>query len=264
MIRATEKEAESYADIGAVELILPLFQEEIHDSEFAGFTGWKNLKKASAQGTVRILADSGFAYCNQLSEVAFMDDIELIGAGAFCGTAVRTVSLKNAVSIGENAFSGCEALTEINLGSHLRYLGEYAFNNTGLTGIRIPGTLRRVLRGTFEYGGLHWMIAEEGVLTLEDGAFRNNVIKLENTVFSSTVEYAAKELLEGSGDCWIFNLEMTFPDSVSLNTNTLILHGYPGSTTETFAREYGFVFEEITASYEETVEAVRLRVEKNE
>lgn len=55
---------------------------------------------------------------------------------------------KNVTSIGEYAFSGCTSLARVAL-ANVKIIGDFAFENTALSSVIVPGTAERIGRGAF-------------------------------------------------------------------------------------------------------------------
>ena len=229
---------------------LPLLVEEIHAGSFENAKG---LERVSSPGTIRKVERFAFNYCLSLSEVSFLEDLEFIGEGAFEFTSLKNARLTNAVSIASDAFSYAD-IVDVTLGNKLIYLGENAFYGNELVGIHIPGSINTVYKsvfGRYDESTLRWVIAEEGVNVIEDGAFKNNVSDLQDVVLSSTVVYAAIELFSGQRDIWIYNKNMVFPEDDSLMASGAVIHGYWNSTAAAFANTYHLEFHLILNSSEE-------------
>lgn len=79
-------------------------------------------------------------------ENAYRGEINLTHSVLFNGTTYQVTS------IGERAFSNCDALTAITLPQNLKSIGKYAFNHcTSLYSIIIPETVTNINEGAFCY-----------------------------------------------------------------------------------------------------------------
>lgn len=235
------------------EVILPQSVEILGEGAFRGTACTKFTFEAGSKMTA--MGDSVFANCGKLTEVenfpsgitkipdsSFMSDKVLakvtyaapekmtgIGASAFSGCevlvsdALYSPITENMVTIGASAFTGCKgeqfttvtipasvtkleqntfanclslatvtftntesvteiaamcfandgALTKCELPAKLEVLGDSAFGATGLTGVRIPVTLREAKQPFFkcqQIGQIEW---EEGLTKVIDNLFQN-------------------------------------------------------------------------------------------
>ena len=97
-----------------------------------------------------------------------------IGNGAFESNAgIESVTMPDSIeTIGDNAFADCTSLWSVSFSGSLRSIGAYAFSNTGLYDVQLPGSLREICEGAF-YGnsGIEQIIIPNGVETIGDYAF---------------------------------------------------------------------------------------------
>lgn len=167
----------------ACELVLPPESEFILDSAFSGihpltkvtapgavfignsaFMNCSGLSEALISGSARYIGDNAFCDCKKLNRIRngedddcangvfnLPDSVQFIGASAFSGTSVRSVTLHSGiteipshmfsyckklesvaiegevVSVGYRAFYNCAKLSDIVLPSSVTTIGEYAF-----------------------------------------------------------------------------------------------------------------------------------------
>ena len=90
-------------------------------------------------GTTPTLPELAFANCTALQEVTLPDDMKVIGGSAFSGcTALTTVNLSQVTWINLNAFWGCTSLETLAL-DNVTAIGQEAFYGcTGLETLKIP------------------------------------------------------------------------------------------------------------------------------
>ncbi|MCH5165111.1 MAG: leucine-rich repeat protein [Clostridiales bacterium] len=114
---------------------------------FYACTGIKTLEIRS-----RNVGDMAFAFCEGLTEVTFVNDVESIGAQAFfmCSSLKKVNFLGSVYRIGDAAFCYCSELTSIKLPTGLTELGSQVFVNCSkLTNITISsGALLETLDST--------------------------------------------------------------------------------------------------------------------
>ena len=80
----------------------------------------------------------------------------------------QVIGMENVKSIGKYAFSCCSNLTTIELGTKLETLGGRAFDQSGLTSIALPGTLK-VIPGIFDDYGVFEKCYNLVSVTLDEG-----------------------------------------------------------------------------------------------
>ena len=104
--------------------------KKITKCDLSGVTDW---------GRTPTLPDVAFANCTALQEVTLPDDMKVIGTGAFSGcAALTTVNLSQVTWINLNAFWGCTSLETLAL-DNVTAIGQEAFYEcTGLETLKIP------------------------------------------------------------------------------------------------------------------------------
>ena len=104
--------------------------KKITKCDLTGVTDW---------GRKPTLPDVAFANCTALQEVTLPDDMKVIGTGAFSGcAALTTVNLSQVTWINLNAFWGCTSLETLAL-DNVTAIGQEAFYGcTGLETLKIP------------------------------------------------------------------------------------------------------------------------------
>ena len=104
--------------------------KKITKCDLTGVTDW---------GRTPTLPDVAFANCTALQEVTLPDDMKVIGTGAFSGcAALTTVNLSQVTWINLNAFWGCTSLETLAL-DNVTAIGQEAFYGcTGLETLKIP------------------------------------------------------------------------------------------------------------------------------
>ena len=108
--------------------------KKITKCDLTGVTDW---------GTTPTLPELAFANCTALQEVTLPDDMKVIGTGAFSGcAALTTVNLSQVTKINLNAFQGCTSLETLAL-NNVTAIGQEAFYGcTGLETLKIPKCTR--------------------------------------------------------------------------------------------------------------------------
>lgn len=111
----------------------------------------KNLETVTFGGGPLTL-DYAFESCPKLKTVVLPEATVALGNGAFYGcTALRSVNVGGAKTIGEYCFQGCKNLTEVDLGS-VRTVGFHAFFGCeALPSIRLPRSLQSIDLASFDF-----------------------------------------------------------------------------------------------------------------
>ena len=119
------------------------------------FADCTNLQRVDLGSSASELPEGLFSGCTSL-EACQVEDISIIGKGAFQGCSrLQTVFysngilLPNLLIIRESAFDGCKNL-QFTLPDSVRLLGNYAFRNSGLLSVTIPGALMSFGTGVFQ------------------------------------------------------------------------------------------------------------------
>ncbi|MEE1055744.1 MAG: leucine-rich repeat protein [Acutalibacteraceae bacterium] len=101
--------------------------------------------------SVTSLGDGAFYYCSALSSIVIGEGITTIPANAFRYSAIETLNIPdNILFIKNNAFQDCDKLLNINWGTGLKEIGDYAFADCdGFTEFTIPDTVVKVGNYTF-------------------------------------------------------------------------------------------------------------------
>lgn len=150
---------------------LPRSLEEVGVLAFAGCSALTSLDfSVTALTTLDVGAFWG---CSSLNELIFGDDLETIGAYAFCQcVAVTSVKLPaSVIYVGERAFSNCDSLAELDLGS-TEFIGPLAFSKCiSLKELTLPATVKEVGDFAFFCAGIEKINFSEGLKRIGACAF---------------------------------------------------------------------------------------------
>lgn len=153
-----------------ISLVVPDSMTEIKNGEFSYL---KSLKSVILPEKVTTIGSRAFADCTSLESVKLPESLTSLEDGAFSGcTSLSSINIPSCLySIGENVFNGCKALKSITIPKNIESIYDYAFEDSGLESIVIPGTCRYVNSAFRNCENLKTVKIEEGVESLAGDAF---------------------------------------------------------------------------------------------
>ena len=159
------------------------------------FSNCHNLKEVNLGNGVKQLGNYVFSWDENLTKIELPPSLQEVGAysfyksniesitlneglsniiqGTFAGTYIEKVYIPGSVKkIGDEAFSACHNLKEINLGNGVKQLGNYVFSwNENLTKIELPPSLQEVGGYAFYKSNIKSITLNEGLSNIVQGAF---------------------------------------------------------------------------------------------
>ena len=159
------------------------------------FSNCHNLKEVNLGNGVKQLGNYVFSWDENLTKIELPPSLQEVGAysfyksniksitlneglsniiqGAFAGTYIEKVHIPGSVKkIGDEAFSTCHNLKEINFGNGVKQLGNYVFSwNEKLTKIELPPSLQEVGGYAFYKSNIKSITLNEGLSNIVQGAF---------------------------------------------------------------------------------------------
>lgn len=93
------------------------------------------LQSVKLPSTLQILGDSAFCDCENLENINFPEQLQVIGTRCFRGTKLQKIYFPESIrTIKCGAFYGCKALTDVSfsMSSHGCEVQEHVFGNSGL------------------------------------------------------------------------------------------------------------------------------------
>ena len=156
----------------------------------------------SGYGCMTDWSDSGYApwyeVRTQIERVVLERGVNSVGAYAFYDCRrLSGISIPDTVySFGYQSFRDCVSLTQIEIPDSVSDLGLFGFYGSGLTSVRVPGTVSSVA-GCFAFcGDLKTAELGEGVQSLGDWAFRGCTALKTVTLPQSLTEIGAETFRE--------------------------------------------------------------------
>lgn len=132
--------------------VLNITAKNVGASAYAGQPG---IKKVVFSKDITTIDTNAFEGCSNLTTVEFDKEsgsILAIPDYAFnnCTSLTTVANMPASITkIGDNAFSGCKSLKSITYGTGVTTIGDYAFQNSGLTEITFPKTLETLGSNVF-------------------------------------------------------------------------------------------------------------------
>ena len=108
-----------------------------------------------------------------LKHVDVPEGVEKITDFAFYNSEIESIKLPGSIKrIGDEAFSNCHNLKEINLGNGVKQLGNYVFSwDEKLTKIELPPSLQEIGEYDFYKSGIRSITLNEGLKNIAQSAF---------------------------------------------------------------------------------------------
>ncbi len=164
--------------------------------------------------STKVINDSAFLNCSNLTEIIIPNSVTIIGSGAFYGcNKLISISLSNNLTyIKNNAFLECSSLREIIIPDSVTKIEKMAFYNcTSLKTIKLSNNLTSIEDTTF-FGcsSLEKIIIPDNVKKIGSGVF-DNCSNLQSVVLSTNLI----ELGDNSFNNCSSLKEIIIPDSVT-------------------------------------------------
>ena len=126
-------------------------------------------------GSVAIIANGAFEYCNKLTSVTISGSVASIADSAFqdCSGLVNVITGGSVRTIGPSAFQGCFALANLTINDGVTNIGAWAFAAcSNLTHVQLPHSLTDI--GAFAFRDCYELLSvaiPDTVSVIESGAF---------------------------------------------------------------------------------------------
>ena len=119
------------------------------------------------------IGQGAFSGYTNITDVEFPDSLTTIGVGAFSGSSVSSIDFNNTETIGNSAFTSCQNITNLTIGSAVTSIGASAFQNcSGFTNLTIGSAVTSIGNSAFQScGGLTNVDIPDNVETIGNNAF---------------------------------------------------------------------------------------------
>lgn len=136
------------------------------------FVNYKNLDSVSFPDTVTSIGADAFEGAG-LKKLALPKHLASIGDSAFRACEnLKSVEIPGTVKeIGQTAFWDCEKLSSVKLNEGVEVLGKGCFNDTAITTIAIPSSVKTISSEAFKYSHLDHITIPKTVTELGDRVF---------------------------------------------------------------------------------------------
>lgn len=142
----------SAAFAGCTSLTAAALPATLKDLGAYAFDGCEKLASVTMPSSLDGMGDQVFANCAELTEITVPNGVSVIGENMFLNCVkLATVHMpKSGVTkISTNAFRGCVKLESISLADGLTYIGQYAFEGSGLKSVTVPDSVTTIASYAF-------------------------------------------------------------------------------------------------------------------
>ena len=131
-----------------------------------------------------------FKNCSGLTEITIPDTVSAIGISAFdtCRNLKKVTLPDSLTEIGNNVFNECVSLNSVTLPDHLETIGYYAFEDTAITEINIPASLKTAQQPFYACKTLNKVTFADGIKSIPENLFKNCSGLTEITIPDSVAE----------------------------------------------------------------------------
>ena len=184
----------------------------------------ETIKRICISEGILYLCTSAFYGLCVLQHVILPRTLRYIGAGSFCDTGLKQISIPDSVRyIGSRCFEGCKHLEECRLPNHIDKIRASTFENCySLRQIALPTNLQAIETDAFRSSGITMVSFPEGLRTIQSGAF----VECES-LFSVMLPRSLTSIAANAFDSPEVNPLLTF-------------YVYSGSYGLMWAREHGY------------------------
>ena len=208
------------------------------------------VKTAVINNGVKDLSKSAFTGCTKMTAVTIPDSIKSISDHAFyrCESLTSVTLPGGLITIEDSAFMDCSSLSSISIPGSVTTIGPFAFDECGFTSFTVPDSVTEMGRSAFL-----------GCASLQSFTFNSTMAAIPDSILYNCTSLTSVSVpanvtsigYTSFGGCSalsavvIENRDCAIAEKAFLNDDKLTLHGYKGSTAETYAETNGIPFESL-------------------
>ena len=203
-------------------VILPDSVKRIEEN---GFWCFKALEEINLPDTLEEIETAAFQSCKSLKEVTLPESLDVLSAGCFTYSGVVQMTIPGNIRKCLDAFRFCENLKTVTIEEGTRELWGTFASCSSLESVVIPSSMKNISCSTFyECGSLKdvWIYSRDVDLDY----------RIDFDIFGAAEVAFYGDEPEGNEAYYLF---ADSPD--------VVIHGYAGSTAETYAKKKGLAFE---------------------
>lgn len=124
---------------------------EVREISSWTFMGCEDITDVQFQENLNVIGFSAFAQCDGLTTIVVPASVKHIGGCTFMGCRnLSSVTLPTQLKkVNDFMFADCSALHNIDLPANVEYIGRRAFDNSGLVSVTLPATVTLINHNAF-------------------------------------------------------------------------------------------------------------------
>ena len=177
----------AFKETAITSVTLPGTAQVIQDEAFSTCTKLKTVDLTKTKVTE--IGDSAFFWCNNLSVIKLPDTVKTLGSKALSGSAIKDITLRAGMSLGEELFLNCTALESVTIENGVTALPDRLFKKcTALKEITVPRSVTDIGEEIF-YGCTSMTIAKILATDIGDAkSMFNGASNLSTLVLSEGID----------------------------------------------------------------------------